>query len=412
MFAEYGFWLSVPLRTPEEKDGHRRYMRDWHRRYRTENRERLSAYHREYWKTVLKPGFTSKAEAVGDEEKMKRRAERKAAEEKRAALEARRQEVHAKYGFWLGMTPKTFEEVAGRERYRKDRDAAYKAAHQEQQKAYRLERNKRVKAQREAKFQEKYRALLAADPAKAEAFRRKHEKLLAIQNMTPEERVRYRQQKQFERLKARAEREAARKAAREARREERRRLKREKSAEAYKAKRKAEKHIRRDVWLAKCAERRAEAAALAEQERVKAAAFASEREANRAAYLAAKDAAGKREEGKGKSEAGGLQSPATAEQPLIVIDEFLPHHPLRNIPLEETAPTDEELADDTPPPEIENSAGNPPDDPPGNEPPTHTGGDDGSEPDEPDDEFAAFDSMSQEAKKRYTIEKYGFIWGE
>ena len=72
VFAEYGFWLSVPLRTPEEKDGHRRYMRDWHRRYRTENRERLSAYHREYWKTVLKPGFTSKAEAVGDEEKLKR----------------------------------------------------------------------------------------------------------------------------------------------------------------------------------------------------------------------------------------------------------------------------------------------------------------------------------------------------
>ncbi len=308
VFAEYGFWLSVPLRTPEEKDGHRRYMRDWHRRYRAENRERLSAYHRDYWKTVLKPGFTSKAEAVGDEEKLKRRAERKAAEEKRAALDARRQEVHAKYGFWLGKTPKTPEEVAGRERYRKDRDAAYKAAHQEQQKAYRVERDKREKARREQKFQEKYRTLLETDRRKAETFRRQHETLCIIQNMTNEERVRYRQQKQYEKLKARAEREAALKAEREARKEERKRLKRERSAAAHREKRKAEKHVRRDLWLAKCAERRAEAAALAEQERVKAAAFASEREANRAAYLAAKAAAGKREEGKGKSEAGGSQS--------------------------------------------------------------------------------------------------------
>ena len=407
VFVEYGFWLSVPLRTPEEKDGHRRYMRDWQRRYRTENRERLSAYHREYWKTVLKPGFTSKAEAVGDEEKLKRRAERRAAEEKRAALEARRQEVHAKYGFWLGKTPRTPEEVAGRERYRKECGAAYKAAHQEQQKAYRLERNKRVKAQREAKFQEKYRALLAVDPAKAEAFRLKHEKLLAIQNMTPEERVRYRQQKQFERLKARAEREAARKAAREARREERRRLKREKSAEANKAKRKGERHIRRDVWLAKCAERRAEAAALEEAERATAAAFASEREANRAAYLAAKAAMAEKEVARAATTVA--EPPVVAESPLIVVDEFLPHHPLRGLTLEETAPTDEELADDTPPPEIDYSAGDPPDDPPGDEPPVHTGGDDGSEP---GDEFAAFDNMSHEEKKLYTAEKYGFIWGE
>ena len=412
VFAEYGFWLSVPLRSPEEKDGHRRYMRDWHRRYRAENRERLSAYHRDYWKTVLKPGFTSKAEAVGDEEKLKRRAERKAAEEKRAALDARRQEVHAKYGFWLGKTPKTPEEVAGRERYRKEWGAAYKAAHQEQQKEYRRERSLRDKAKRQELFQKKYDALMSVDPAKAEAFRRKHETLCCIQNMTHEERVRYSQQKQFERLKAREEREAARKAQREARRkerEERKRIKREKSAEAYKAKRKAEKHIRRDVWLAKCAERRAEAAALEEAARATAAAFAIEREANRAAYLAAKAAMAVKEE----QPAQAVQEPpVVAESPLIVVDEFLPHHPLRGLTLEETAPTDEELSDDTPAPEVDYAASNPPDDPPGNEPPTHTGGDDGSEPDEPDDEFAAFDSMSQDEKRLYTIEKYGFIWGK
>ena len=422
VFAEYGFWLSAQRRTESEKDGYRRYMRDYRRRYRAEHIDKLRAYRKDYWQTVTKPGFECKAEAVGDEVKLKLRAERRAAEQKRAEQEARRQEVHAKYGFWLGKTPQTPEEVAGRERYRKEWGAAYKAAHQEQQKAYRLERNKRIKAEREAKFQKKYRALLAVDPAKAEAFRLKHEKLLVIQNMTHEERVRYRQQKQFERFKARAEREAVVKAERKARRkerEERKRLKREKAAEAHKAKRKAERHTRRDVWLAKCAERRAEAAALEEAERAKAAAFASEREANRAAYLAAK-AAALREEPPAAPvlpvpqvlqvpEAGGSQSSATAERPLIVIDEFLPHHPLRNIPLEETAPTDDELADDTPPPEIDYSAGDPPDDPPGDEPPVHTGGDDGSEP---GDEFAAFDNMSHEEKKLYTAEKYGFIWGE
>ncbi len=435
VFAEYGFWLCVPLRTPEEKDGHRRYMRDWHRRYRTENRERLSAYHREYWKTVLKPGFTSKAEAVGDEEKLTRRVERKAAEEKRAALEARRQEVHAKYGFWLGMTPKTSDEVAGRERYRKDRDAAYKAAHQEQQKAYRVERGKREKARREQKFQEKYRTLLETDRRKAETFRRQHETLCIIQNMTNEERVRYRQQKQYEKLKASAEREAARKAEREARKEERKRLKRERSAAAYREKRKAEKHVRRDLWLAKCAERRAEAAALAEQERVKAAAFASEREANRAAYIAAK--AAMRERGTGNGEqAGALDTSLTGfselreeppvapvpavspvpSVPVINVADYLPSHPFRGLLLEDTAPTDEELAGEVTSPVWADYAtdegvnqvpaaggGSTPIDPPiGNG--TTTGG---SEDDDDD-----WRRREREEKIRRVKEQYGFTLGK
>jgi len=211
VFAEYGFWLSVPLKTQAEKDGHKRYIREWHRRYRAENRERLSAYHREYWKTVLKPGFTSKAEAVGDEEKLKRRAAKRAAEAKRAEYEAHKLEIHEKYGFWLNTPPKTPEEIAGRERYRREWGKAYKAAHAEQTKAQRKERSKRDKVRREQKFQEKYAALKTVDPAKAEMFRRQRESLCLIQNMTNEERVRYRQQKQYEKLKARAEREAARK---------------------------------------------------------------------------------------------------------------------------------------------------------------------------------------------------------
>lgn len=425
VFAEYGFWLSVPLKTQAEKDGHKRYMRDWRRRYRAENRERLSAYHREYWRTVLKPGFASKAEADGDEEKLKRRAERKAAEQKRAEMEARRQEVHAKYGFWLGKPPQTPEEVAGRQRYRMDRDAAYKAAHAKEREAYRLGRNKRVRAQREAKFQQKYHAMLAVDPEKAESFRKKHEKLLVIQNMTHEERVRYRQQKQHEKLRARAEREAALKAKREARQEERRRIKREKSAEAQKAKRKPEKHARREVWLAKCAARRAEAAALAEAERAQAAAFALEREANRAAYLAAK--AARRDEGCGMRDekeppAPSVQQvppvPSVPVVPAINVADCLPTRPFRGLSLDGTAPADDEIERETATPDWTDyaladpssspiplassplSGGTPPKEPPE----VTTGG----EPPDDDDERR----REREERVRRISEQHGFTPGK
>ena len=311
VFAEYGFWLSAKRRTESEKDGYRRYMRDYRRSYRAEHIDKLKAYRHDYWQNVTKRGFECKAEAVGDEVKLKRRAERKAAEQKRAAQEARRQEVHAKYGFWLGRTPQTPEEVAGRERYRRERDAAYKLAHQEQQKAYRLERNKRIKAQRETKFQEKYRALLAVDPVQAETFRKKHVKLLVIQNMTHEERVRYRQQKQFEKLKAQAARKAEREASRKEREVRRIEVERIRRAKAEERQKQTKKELERKRREERRQEREAEAAALAEAERRATAAFASEREANRAAYLAAK-AADNREEGKGKSdEASALDAAST-----------------------------------------------------------------------------------------------------
>ena len=34
--AKYGFRLGVPCRTPEQREGHRRYTSDWQRRYRAE----------------------------------------------------------------------------------------------------------------------------------------------------------------------------------------------------------------------------------------------------------------------------------------------------------------------------------------------------------------------------------------
>ena len=448
--AEYGFRLGVRRKTAEEREGYRRYMRDWRRRYRAEHLDEIKAYRHNYWKNVTKRGFDSKAASDGDAEEMKRIAERKAKRRKRAKLEARKQEIHAKYGFWLGKKPRTPEEVAGRERYRKEWGAAYRATHKKQEKEYRKLRAKREKERKERKFQEKYRALLAVDPFKAEAMRRKHETLCLIQNMTHEERVRYRQQKQFDRLKARAEREAAREAQRQKReaerkkqkalrkereallkkrREERKRLKREKSAAAYKAKRKAEKHNRREAWLAMCAEMRANAATVEETARQAEAAFAAEREANRAAYLAAK--AAKRDAGCGmRDEKPPPASPVSPVLPVtqvpvvppvpvvpaINIADYLPHHPFRGILLEDTAPTDEELAGEVTSPvwadyaadEIGNSApaaggGSTPIDPPtGNG--TTTGG---SEDDDDD-----WRRREREEKIRRVQEQYGFTLGK
>lgn len=284
VFAEYGFWLSVPRRTQEEKDGHKRYMRDWQRRYRAEHIEKLRAYRHDYWQTVTKPGFECKAEAVGDEEKLKRRAERKAAEKKRAELEARRNEVHAKYGFWLGRKPATPDEIAGRERYRHDRDAAYKETHKERQQEYRRQRSERDKARKEQKFQEKYLALKADNPDAAESMRRKHETLCRIQSMTHEERVRYRQQRQFDKLKAQAERAEKRKRALAKVREDRKAKQRAKAAER-KAKKRAEKHMPRQQWLAMVSTRRIEREALEEADRLLAETYRMQREANRLAYL-------------------------------------------------------------------------------------------------------------------------------
>ena len=290
VFAEYGFWLSVKRRTKAEKDGYRRYMRDYRRRYRAEHIDKLKAYRHDYWQNVTKRGFECMAEAVGDEEKLKRRAERKVANQKRAALEARREEVHAKYGFWLGRIPVTPEEVAGRQRYRRERESAYKAAHPELQKKYSKQRSQREKERRRLRFQEKYDAMMAVDPAKAEAMRRRYETLCLIQNMTHEERVRYCQQKQFEKQKAKAARKAELDARREelaAQRRERERIRRE-AAEARRklTKREAER-IRMEERKREIA---AEAAALKEAEQLLEAAYRRQREENRLAYIAAKAA--------------------------------------------------------------------------------------------------------------------------
>ena len=309
--AEYGFRLCVPRRTEAERDGYRRYMRDYRRRYSEAHREERKAYRHAYWVNVTKRGFDSKAEAEGDVEKLKRRAEKK----KRTEYEERRRQIHEQYGFWLNTPPRTSEEEAGRARYRKEQDAARKERNHDKIVAYQKAHNVKRREENERRFLARLKQMEAKDPIAAEKFKAKHEKLCRIQHMTHEERVRYRQQKQFERLQAQAERKR--------KREEERRLRAERKAEEKRLRKpRVEKPriSRLETMRLEQAEHRkereAQAAALLAAECEARKAYAAEREANRAAYLAAK--AAKREEGTGKREEIGVSHPcAIAEQPPV-----------------------------------------------------------------------------------------------
>ena len=420
--AEYGFRLCVPRRTPEQQDGYRRYMRDYRRRYQEAHREERKAYRHAYWVNVTKRGFDNLAEATGDEETLKRRAAKKVAKQKRAEFDERKRQIHDQYGFWLNTPPRTPEEAAGRARYRKEQDAARKERNRDKIAAYQKEHNAKRREENERRFQVRLKELAAKDPVAAEKFKAKHEKLVRIQHMTHEERVRYRQQKQYERLQAQAERER--------RREEAKRLREERKAEEKRLRApKVEKprltklQMMRLEQAERRKEREAAEAALAASERETRAAFAAEREANRKAYLAAK--AAMREEGRGKREE--KEPPVTLVTPVepvpqapaqlaINIADFLPHHPFRGFLLEDTAPTDEELAGEGTSPgwadyaaeEAESvvpaaGGGSTPIDPPtGNG--TTTGGS------EDDDE--GWRRREREEKIRRVQEQYGFTLGK
>ncbi|MBQ3808377.1 MAG: hypothetical protein II840_10535, partial [Kiritimatiellae bacterium] len=227
--------------------------------------------------------------------------------------------------------------------------------------------------ERERKFQAKLKRIEAKDPVAAEKFKAKHEKLVRIQHMTHEERVRYRQQKQYERLQAQAERER--------RREEAKRLREERKAEEKRLRTpKVEKprlsklEKMRLEQAERRKEREAQAAALIAFENEARKTYAAEREANRAAYLAAK--AAKRERGTGNGERASVLDTSLTElteltveppvPPVLQVSEVsshpssliphplsdaiaadLPSHPFRGLRLEDTAPTDDEIAAET-----------------------------------------------------------------
>ena len=398
--AEYGFRLCVPRRTEAERNGYRRYMRDYRRRYSEAHREERKAYRHAYWEKVTKRGFDSLAEATGDEETLKRKAAKKAARQKRTEYEERKRQIHEQYGFWLNTPPRTPEEEAGRARYKKEQDAARKERNHDKIVAYQKEHNAKRREENERRFLARLKQMEAKDPIAAEKFKAKHEKLCRIQHMTHEERVRYRQQKQFERLQAQAEREK--------KREEERRLRAERKAEEKRLRkpkvempRLSKLEIMRLEQAERRKEREAQAAALIAFENEARKAYAAEREANRAAYLAAK--AAKREDGTGKREE-------------INIADYLPSHPLRCLSLDETAPTDEEIAgEDTLPvltdftaDEEESSVpaaggGSTPIDPPVGDM-TTTGGSDDDDEDER--------RREREEKIRRIQEQYGFTFGK
>ena len=120
--AEYGFRLGVPRRTDAERDGYCRYMRDWRRRYGEAHREARKAYRHAYWLNVTKRGFDSLAEANGDEAALKRRAEKKAAKQKRADYEERKRQVYEQYG--SGSSARSMASRSARPRSRRRRSRA------------------------------------------------------------------------------------------------------------------------------------------------------------------------------------------------------------------------------------------------------------------------------------------------
>lgn len=226
VLREYGFLLGVSVRTSEEKEGHRRYCRDWQRHYRETHREELKAKRHEYWVKVQKPGFDSIYEARGGEKWQKVREENR----KRKEHEALKARIREKYGFELNVPPKTPEEIAGREQYRKDRQKEYREKNRERIEARYKKQNARRRKENERRFEERMKLLSQTNPEAVAKERAKHEKLCRIQRMTHEERVRYRQQKLYEKLKERAEREK-----RVAKEREERKLEKERLAKARRA---------------------------------------------------------------------------------------------------------------------------------------------------------------------------------
>lgn len=213
VFREYGFLLCVKCRTPQEREGHRRYQRDVQRQYRKEHSEELRAYRHQYWEKVQKRKLESKLQTDGRDAEWREKKEKR---RKQREFDRRKQQVFEEYGFYLRIPPKTPEERAGRDRYRREMQKRRREENREimaeRQKAWnaaRREKNERL-------FQEKMRELEKTDPAAAAKKRLIHEKARWIQGMSHEDRVRYRQQKLYEKLKAQAERERVLEARRKA----------------------------------------------------------------------------------------------------------------------------------------------------------------------------------------------------
>ena len=185
--------------------------------------------------------------------------------------------------------------------------------------------------------------------------------------------------------------------------------------ELNEARRKASLEAKRQAATARRIEererRKKAEAELAAAEREARKTYAAEREANRRAYLAAKEAA--------KNAPVVTVAPVSSvpERPPINIADYLPSHPLRCLSLDETAPTDEEIAGEVAAPSYADYAsddaadeplvaggGDTPVDPPPSDN-VATGGSD----DDDDDDWRR---REREEKIRRIQEQYGFTLGK
>ena len=459
--AEYGFRLGVKRRTEAEREGYRRYMRDWRRRYRAAHKEEIDAYRSEW---------LEKRKTARREVREAKRAEREAAKNaRRVAWEEKCRIVKEQYGFDLGIVPIEMspEEAEARKRYERDQGRAYRESHKTEiaarNKAYqerrRLKRERRKRnlaslakareAQKELKRQreaEAKAAKLRAFEEKQRIVREKYGFTLGRTPITPEEiagHARYVADRDRAYFEANREKLIAKDKERRHRKAEKRRRLLQQKAERAARREEAKRNARESAIVEARQRREAAAAAIAESTRQAEATFANEREANRAAYLAAKVAMRERGTGNGERAAGGSCFSATADTPVtpappvppvpsvpvvpsvpiapaINIADYLPHHPLRGMTLDDTAPTETEIereaatpgwadyADDEqssssllPLPSSLSSGGMPP-----NEPPAVATG--GTPPDDPDDERR----REREERIRRIREQYGFTLGK
>lgn len=301
VLKEYGFLLGTVLSTESEREGHRRYMRDWQARYREEHREELRTSLREYRR---------KYKGREDELKAKRAATKHRVWEqnvRREEYRKKRQMVLEKYGFVLGSKPRPGEEE-GRRRYHLDVTREWKkrnpekvAAKQKREAAYKRERAERL-------FQARMAELEKTDPEAAARKRGIHERQCRLQRMSHEDRVRYNQQKLFDKLKAQAERERvvqekkARRAEEIAKNKEERRMRLALWAkEQARLARIAAKEREQAERSQRAKDRRATNAARREAERALEEQYRKEREENLKRYLEFKKS---RSEGKGVQDEG------------------------------------------------------------------------------------------------------------
>ena len=306
--AKYGFRLGVPCRTPEQREGHRRYMSDWQRRYRAERpveerRAYMNAWH-------LRKRLEKRLGRIPTEDEIA--AEVAAKEERRVRHEERCIAAKERYGFTLGTVPleMSLEEAEARKRYENECSREWRKAHAE-----------RVRELRRQSYQ---RAKEAAKRKREAAAARRERCLAALAKARERQRELREEAKRLERERRRRDAlerfgcdiDAKPRTAEERRAQNLQRARRKKKREeAERRKREAARTVREK----RIREREEAQAARVAEIRNARETFAAEREANRAAYLAAKAERGERGMGNGERGMGNGERAAVPRSPSFIV---------------------------------------------------------------------------------------------